>query len=353
MATWICKFGGSSLADIAKIQAVAKQVVDFQQQNHRLVVVVSAMGNTTDTLLAQARSITENPPQRELDMLLTAGERISMALFSMAIHAQGGRSTSLTGSQSGIITEDKHQGARILEIRPARIEEALAQGDIAIVAGYQGVSIKREITTLGRGGSDLTAVALAGALHADRCMIFSDVDGVYTADPRDCPNAQHMPEIDYDFMLAMAQAGAKVLNARAVETARSSSISVEAYKTGDTSARHTVLSPKVKTRLWAIVGHRQIMLSDDTRWPQIGVGNNGRYVDMTDANTRDIQERQGLVTPLGANAPLNLLAKHLVDEGIHIVDTIDATFGKGFVLNRNDVAKGVCLLHNRLEAHVP
>jgi aspartokinase len=183
-------------------------------------------------------------------------------------------------------------------------------------------------------------------------MIFSDVDGVYTADPRDCPDACHMPQIDYNFMASMSQAGAKVLNARAVETARSSGIVVEACKTGEPSARHTLLVPKVETQLWAVVGHRQLLASDDMQWPQIGVGNKDRYVDMTDANVNTQQKRLGLVTPLFANHTLayDLLAEHLMRADIHIMDTLNSTFGRGFVLDRNDVSKGVCILHDQLRA---
>jgi aspartate kinase len=243
MATVVMKFGGSSVADVPRLREVARLVVDRRRAGDQVVVVVSAMGKTTDSLIAMAREVAPVPPRRELDMLVTAGERISMALLSMAIHEAGGDAISFTGSQSGIITEDQHQGARILEVRPHRVHEALLTGQVVIVAGFQGVSHKREITTLGRGGSDTTAVALAAALQADSCEIYSDVDGVYTADPNVCPQARLLREISYETMQAMASSGAKVLNAQAVEFARKAGIVIHARKTGDESGRETLVSP--------------------------------------------------------------------------------------------------------------
>ncbi|HOO14373.1 MAG TPA: aspartate kinase [Candidatus Marinimicrobia bacterium] len=239
MKTVVMKFGGSSVADTTRLRQVAEIVVRRQQADNRVVVVVSAMGKTTDALIAQAREVSANPQQRELDMLVTAGERISMALLSMAIQELGGDAISFTGSQSGIITEPTHQGARILEVRPFRLIEALEKGYIVIVAGYQGVSTTKEITTLGRGGSDTTAVALAAALGADSCEIYSDVDGVYAGDPHICPQAQLLREIPYEVMQTMALAGAKVLNADAVEFAKKAGITILARKTGDSSGRET------------------------------------------------------------------------------------------------------------------
>ncbi|MEL6548235.1 MAG: aspartate kinase, partial [Myxococcota bacterium] len=233
------KYGGSSLADIEKIRSVAKGIVERHRAGDRVAVVVSAMGKTTDGLLAQAARVSERPNRRELDMLVTAGERISMALMSMAIHDLGEDAVSFTGSQSGIVTESAHQGARIIEVRPRRIEQALDRGRIVIVAGYQGVSLEREVTTLGRGGSDTSAVALAAALGASACEIYSDVDGVYTADPRVCPQAQLLPQLSYEVMQTMAGAGAKVLNAQAVEFARRAEIVLVGRKTGDRSDRQT------------------------------------------------------------------------------------------------------------------
>ena len=192
MSIVVQKYGGSSVADVARIQQVAERVMRTRAQGHDVVVVVSAMGDTTDELLALAKQVSANPDRRELDMLLTAGERISMALLSMAIRELGGDAISFTGSQSGIITNDRHVDARIVEVRPFRVQDELARGKIVVIAGYQGVSYSREVTTLGRGGSDTTAVAMAAALGAEYCEICSDVDGVYTADPRVVPAARRI-----------------------------------------------------------------------------------------------------------------------------------------------------------------
>ncbi len=231
MAIIVQKYGGSSVADVGKIQEVARKIADRRAQGDDLVVVVSAMGDTTDNLLDLAREVTGNPPRRELDMLLTAGERISMALLSMALNAFGVPAISFTGSQSGIITSDSHSNARIVEVRPYRILQELTQGKVVIVAGYQGVSFKKEVTTLGRGGSDTTAVALAAALGAEACEIYSDVDGVFSADPRVCPQARKLQEISYEEMQTLAESGAKVLNAQAVEFARRAGIVIHARAT--------------------------------------------------------------------------------------------------------------------------
>ena len=242
MGIIVQKFGGSSVSDVDRVRRVAAQVAERHRGGDRVVVVVSAMGKTTDELMALGHEVSDNPSRRELDMLLTAGERISMALMSMAIQREGVDAISFTGSQSGIITEDSHQGARIIEVKPYRIEDELKRDRVVIVAGYQGVSTKREVTTLGRGGSDTTAVALAAALGADACEIYSDVDGVYDADPRVCPQAKLIKEITYEEMQSLAGAGAKVLNAQAVEFARRAGIKIVARKTGDASGRETVVS---------------------------------------------------------------------------------------------------------------
>jgi aspartate kinase len=201
------KYGGSSVADVEKIRKVARRVKDTRDSGHRVVVVVSAMGDTTDELLTLAKQVSPDPPRRELDMLLTCGERISMALLSMALHELGVPAISFTGSQSGIITNDAHSQARIVEVRPYRIQDELALGKVVIVAGYQGVSYKREVTTLGRGGSDTTAVALAAALNAEACEIYSDVDGIFSADPRVVPDAKKLDQLTYDEMQELASAG--------------------------------------------------------------------------------------------------------------------------------------------------
>jgi aspartate kinase len=222
------KYGGSSVADVARIRRVAERVRARRAEGHQLVVVVSAMGDTTDELLGLAKQVSDDPPRRELDMLLTCGERISMALLSMALQEMAVPAISFTGSQSGIITDDSHAAARIVEVRPVRILEELGQGKVVIVAGYQGVSRKREVTSLGRGGSDTTAVALAAALSAEVCEIFSDVDGVFSADPRLVPVARKLAALGYDELQELASAGARVLNAQAVAWAKANGITLHA-----------------------------------------------------------------------------------------------------------------------------
>ncbi len=267
MGIIVQKYGGSSVADVAKIIEVADRIVAAKKAGDDVVVVVSAMGKTTDQLLALAKSVTVacgasganvEAPRRELDMLVSTGERVSMALLSIAIHARGVDAISFTGSQSGIITSDRHFDARIIEVRPHRIEDELARGKVVIVAGYQGMSYKREITTLGRGGSDTTAVALAAALGASRCEIYSDVDGVYSADPRVVADPKHLPDLDLATLQEMAEAGAKVLNAQAVEWARRAKIAIYARKTADlhAGARETISrdNENANARVRAIIG---------------------------------------------------------------------------------------------------
>jgi aspartate kinase len=215
------KYGGSSVADAERIKRVAERIVATKRSGADVCVVVSAMGDSTDELLDLARQVSPLPPPRELDMLLTSGERISMALLAMAIANQGLEARSFTGSQAGVITDSTHGKARIIDVTPGRITAALADGAIAIVAGFQGVSQDtKEITTLGRGGSDTTAVALAAALGAERCEIYTDVDGVFTADPRMVPRARLVPAVSYEEMLELAACGSKVLMLRCVEYGR-------------------------------------------------------------------------------------------------------------------------------------
>jgi aspartate kinase len=221
------KYGGTSVADTDRIVRVAERVAAAKRDGHDVVVVVSAMGKTTDHLLTQAHEVSPIPPGRELDMLLTSGERISMALLAMAIHEQGLTARSFTGSQAGIITDAAHGKARIIDITPGRITEALQGGHVVIVAGFQGVSRdSKDITTLGRGGSDTTAVALAAALGADVCEIYTDVDGVYTADPRIVPSARKQSRVSHEEMLELAASGAKVLQVRSVEYARNHGVRI-------------------------------------------------------------------------------------------------------------------------------
>jgi aspartate kinase len=221
VALVVQKYGGSSVADAACIKRVAQRIVATKKAGHDVVVVVSAMGDTTDELIDLAEQVSPLPPGRELDMLLTAGERMSMALLAMAIANLGHEAQSFTGSQAGVITDGSHGKARIIDVTPGRIRTAVDDGSIAIVAGFQGVSQdSKDITTLGRGGSDTTAVALAAALGADVCEIYTDVDGIFTADPRIVPTARRVPRISYEEMLEMAACGAKILHLRCVEYAR-------------------------------------------------------------------------------------------------------------------------------------
>ena len=227
MGIVVQKYGGSSVADATSIKRVAQRIVATKKAGHEVVVVVSAMGDTTDDLMDLANQVSPLPPGRELDMLLTAGERISMALLAMAIGNLGQDARSFTGSQAGVITDAEHGRAKIIDVTPGRIEAALAEGSIAIVAGFQGVSqTSKDITTLGRGGSDTTAVALATALNADVCEIYSDVDGIFTADPRIVPNARQIPRISYEEMLEMAANGARILHLRCVEYARRNNMAI-------------------------------------------------------------------------------------------------------------------------------
>ena len=220
MGLLVQKYGGTSVGTPERIQRVAERIVRTRRSGTDLVVVVSAMGDTTDELVELAHQVSAEEHPREMDMLLTSGERISMALVSMAVNDRGQEAVSFTGSQSGIVTDTSHTRAKIVEIKGDRIREELAKGRVVIVAGFQGVSKDREVTTLGRGGSDTTAVALAAALGAEECEIYTDVDGVYTADPRVVPDARKIPALSYDEMLELASLGAKVLHNRSVEIAR-------------------------------------------------------------------------------------------------------------------------------------
>ena len=232
MALIVQKYGGSSVADAPAIRRVARRIAETRRAGHQVVVVVSAMGDTTDELADLAEKVSPNPPARELDMLLTAGERISMALLAMAIHDQGFEARSYTGSQAGLITDSAHGRARIIDVTPGRIQTALAEDAVPIVAGFQGVSYdSKDVTTLGRGGSDTTAVALAAALNAEVCEIFTDVDGVFTADPRVVARASKVDRISYEEMLELAAVGAKVLHLRCVEYARRFKIPIHVRST--------------------------------------------------------------------------------------------------------------------------
>jgi aspartate kinase len=254
------KYGGSSVADVDKLRKIARLITEARNQDTDIAVVVSAMGKTTDELVMMARYISPKPPRREMDMLLSTGERITMSLLCMALHQLGIDAVSLTGSQAGIITNDRHNDAQVIEIRPFRVQDEMARGRVVIIGGFQGVSYKRDITTLGRGGSDTTAVALAAALDAKRCEIYSDVDGVYSADPSLVGDSRHLPEVSYPVMQEMSMAGAKVLNAGAVQFAKEKNIAIYARSTFD-PGRETIirrLSPGAIIGVQAVVSEKEV-----------------------------------------------------------------------------------------------
>lgn len=253
MSLIVQKFGGSSVADAEGVKRVARRVVDTQKAGNDVVVVVSAMGDTTDELLDLAAEVTSNvTPSRELDMLLTAGERISTAVLSMAINDLGAKAQSFTGSQAGMITDGVHGSARLVEVKPERIRESIEAGNIAIVAGFQGMNRQSgDITTLGRGGSDTTAVALAAALNADVCEIYSDVDGVFTADPRIVPTAHKLDTVTSEEMLEMAANGAKILHLRSVEYARRFNLKLH-VRSSFSDLEGTIVVPEESTELTPI-----------------------------------------------------------------------------------------------------
>ncbi len=249
MRVVVQKYGGSSVATVEKLKLVAQRVAATHADGVGVVVVVSAMGNTTNELLQLARTVSARPGRREVDMLISVGERIAMALLSMAINDLGVSAVSFTGSQSGIITDESHSAAQVVAVRPHRIRAALDQGQVAIVAGFQGVSRDREVTTLGRGGSDTTAVALAGALDAEYCEMCSDVDGVYTADPRKVPDAVRIGDLSMDEMLSLCRGGARVLAAEAIDYCHRHGIELVLSKTTGRSGGTRIQVPPLPPRV--------------------------------------------------------------------------------------------------------
>jgi aspartate kinase len=328
MAIVVQKYGGSSVADVERIRAVAERVMRTKRAGHDVVVVVSAMGDTTDDLLALARRVSDAPDRRELDMLLSAGERIAMALLSMAIRELGGDAISFTGSQSGIITNDRHIDARIIEVRPFRVQDELARGRVVVIAGYQGVSYRREITTLGRGGSDTTAVAMAAALGAEYCEICSDVDGVYSADPRVVPDARRIPALSYDETQELAESGARVLNAQAVEFAKSAGIAIYARATAsplpgdDPSADGTVVrksAPRMPGAVAGVASERDVFVLH-------AAGDGLRLVDLLDA--RGVVGKQFQWTGLGL--PTDAVSIVVSRENLHDETRLRADLARTF-----------------------
>lgn len=260
MTCIVHKYGGSSVADVEKLKQIARMIASAKAEADEVAVVVSAMGKTTNNLVNMARSLSPDPPRREMDMLLSTGERITMSLLCMALHQLGMDAVSLTGSQCGIITNDRHNDAQVIEVRPFRVQDEMSKGKVVVIGGFQGVSYKRDITTLGRGGSDTTAVALAAALDAERCEIYSDVDGVYSADPAMVADAKHLPEISYAVMQEMSAAGATVLNAHAVQFAKEKQIAIYARSTFE-RGRETIvrkMAPGLVLGIQAVVSEQEI-----------------------------------------------------------------------------------------------
>ncbi len=253
------KYGGSSVATPERLGQVAKRVAGTVDRGYRVVVVISAMGKTTDELMEHARAVNPSPPRRELDMLLTAGERISASLLAMAVSNEGKEAISFTGSQCGILTNHRHSNARIIEVRPVRVLDELEHDRVVIIAGFQGVSYKREITTLGRGGSDTTAVAMAAALGAEYCEICSDVDGVYSADPRVVAEPCHLESISYTAMQELSQNGARVLNAQAVEFARRAGIVIYARATAGGKTTRVAAHGSERDGAVGVAGQRDLV----------------------------------------------------------------------------------------------
>jgi len=341
VAIIVQKYGGSSVADVERIGTVADRVAATKAAGRDVVVVVSAMGDTTDELLALARRISPNPSRRELDMLLSAGERISMALLSMALNERGVPAVSFTGSQSGIMTSDAHTNARIVEVRPFRVQDELRNGRVVIVAGYQGVSYKREVTTLGRGGSDTTAVALAAALDAEACEIYSDVAGVFTADPRVVPEARRLAEISYEEMQELAEAGARVLNAQAVEFAKDRGIAIYARATtggdGETVVRRH--PPRAPGRVVGVASETGLVL---LRLPRGELGELVAALERLDSRAAGGKQLR-FDGPLGASLVLSLenlhgypALRHDLDvhlPGVSVVEGVGAVSAIGAGIN--------------------
>jgi len=324
------KYGGSSVADVQKMQKVADRIAATKSAGRDVVVVVSAMGDTTDDLLALAKQVCESPARRELDMLLSAGERISMALLSMALNARGIPAVSFTGSQSGIVTNDAHTNARIVEVRPFRVQDELAQGKVVIVAGYQGVSYRRDITTLGRGGSDTTAVAIAAALEAD-CEIYSDVEGVYTADPRVVPEARRLSELSYEEMQELAESGAKVLNAQAVEFAKERGIVIYARSShggpGETVIRKQ--PPRAPGRVAGIASEKGLVVLTTRAGLEDGLKRMAGILDKRQVGGKQLHFQEGTGQGGSATIVLSLENIHAFAE---LRQELSQTFGKDLLL---------------------
>lgn len=335
------KFGGSSVANVERIQRVAERVVSYGKKGHNLVVVVSALGDTTDELIELADKINTDPSEREMDMLLSTGEQISVALLAMAIHKLGFEAISFTGAQVGIITDISHTRARIIKINADKIKEALKQGKIVIVAGFQGVTINQDITTLGRGGSDLTAVALAKELKADECEIYTDVKGIYTTDPRIEPKARKIEAITYDEMLEMASLGAQVMQARSIEVAKKFDVPIHVRSSFE-NATGTLIVKEVKNMEDVVVaaitlnkGEAKITVCNVPDRPGVAarifneLATKGVSVDMIVQNVSHLRSTDISFTINKAESAKTLKITKKVSKGI----------GAGEVLEDNDIAR--------------
>ncbi|MGE5411282.1 MAG: aspartate kinase [Clostridiales bacterium] len=392
------KYGGSSVADTEKLKKIASIIYGVKSAGYDVAVVVSAMSKTTNNLIDLARNISPDPPKRELDMLLSTGERTTMSLLCMALNALGIEAISLTGSQSGIITNDRHNNARVIEVRPFRVLDELEKGKVVVVGGFQGVSYKRDITTLGRGGSDTTAVALAAAINAERCEIYSDVDGVYSADPSAVKDARHLPEISYQMMQEMSLAGAKVLNAQAVQFAKEAQIAIYARSTFS-PGRETIvrtLAPGLTKGIKAIVSEndvfriklfeedpmtsfrkisdileekniliKELSISKDSvqHYPSsvsfvISCSNAYGWENVKDLLKKSfgkkisIEEGLGALSLIGEGmgndvSVVNETIKMLTSSGIEIFGVTTTSFRISFLLKNEEIKKGVLICHEK------
>ncbi|MFT4624222.1 MAG: aspartate kinase [Myxococcota bacterium] len=331
MRVIVHKYGGSSVSTLLKVQRVADRVAACVADGTRLAVVVSAMGNTTNELLGLAREISPSPARRELDMLLSVGERVTMALLAMALRERGVDAVSLTGSQSGIITDESHADARVVEVRPARVLAHLERGQVVIVAGFQGVSRDREVTTLGRGGSDTTAVVLAAALGAEFCEICSDVDGVWSADPRLVPSARRRDTLSLDEALALSRGGAKVLFEDAVRYARDHGVHIQTSSTfGPGSGTRLRTEPSVRRGAASVTGDAQLVrldlaTADAPTPPSARAG--GLRVRRRVGATLYLDVRNAHGPPTGVPTALVTAAGSGLGERAHEVDVASAALG--------------------------
>ena len=349
MGIIVQKYGGSSVADVEKLKKIAELIAAVKNAGSEVVAVVSAMGKTTNSLIEMAKDISANPARREMDMLLSTGERTTMALLCIALNDLGVEAISLTGSQAGIITNDRHNDARVIEVRPVRVQDELEKGKVVVIGGFQGVSYKRDITTLGRGGSDTSAVALAAALNAERCEIYSDVDGVYTSDPNIIKDAKHLPEISYQQIQEMAEAGAKVLNAQAVQFAKEAKIALYARSTFKPGKETIIkdISRKELTGVLAVVYEKEIIRvyvhdSDKIEWVL-------KYLEENQIPVKEFQQT-GLAGDAGFKCSFIVSTTNVYDwekvkqnledklrEGIYINESLGALslIGEGFSRSNN------------------